>query len=114
MTSHASIEVGGRSIALDADGHLADASDWAPDVARALAARDGIDLDEPRWWMIEFVRRHHDRYGMPPLLRTVVAAMRSEIGPADASTRLLYRMFPEGPLRQACCYAGLPCPEACI
>ncbi len=101
-------------IELGADGHMLDPNDWSPAVARALAAQDGIDLGELHWWLIEFVRQHQHRYGMPPLMRVVIRAMREQTGLSDVSSRSLYRLFPEGPIRQACRYAGLPQPESCI
>lgn len=108
------VEVSGREISLAADGHLLDQRMWTETVAESLAAADGIELDSLQWWMIRFVRRHHGEYGMPPLMRVVVQAMRRETGCHDASSRTLYRLFPQGPIRTACRYAGLPRPESCI
>ncbi len=106
------LRVGERCIELDTDGFLRDADDWSPDVARAMAARDGIELGEDHWWLIRFVREHHRDYDNPPLMRVVVAAWRQERG--DGSSRDLYRLFPDGPVRQACLYGGLPRPDWCI
>jgi len=96
------------------DGHLLDPADWSEDWARAAAAGDGIELDSRRWWVVRFVRQHYMDYGTPPLMRVLVAAMRREAGIDEASSRTLYRLFPDGPIRSACRYAGLPRPEACI
>jgi len=95
------------------DGHLLDPDGWSEDVARELAARDGVELGELHWWLIRFVRGHFQRYGNPPLMRMAVAALR-EAGVEDASSRTLYRLFPDGPIRLACRYAGLPAPDACL
>jgi len=99
--------------AIGADGHLLDRNGWTDAVARQLAARDGVELGEMHWWLIRFVRDHFDRYGNPPLMRMAVAALR-ESGVEDASSRTLYRLFPDGPIRLACRYGGLPAPESCI
>lgn len=114
MTPHA----GGSDAGADLpergdDGHLLDPASWSEDVARALAALDGVTLDDRRWWLIRFVRDHYLRYGTPPLMRMAVAALRDS-GVEDASSRSLYRLFPDGPIRLACRYAGLPAPESCI
>jgi tRNA 2-thiouridine synthesizing protein E len=101
-------------IELDENGHLRDAERWTVSVAERLAARNGVELDAEHWWLIRFVRRHWESYGMPPLMRVAVQAMREEGVVADASSRTLYRLFPEGPIREACRYAGLPPPESCI
>jgi tRNA 2-thiouridine synthesizing protein E len=47
-------------------------------------------------------------------MRVVVRAMRDEGVVDDASSRTLYRLFPDGPIRAACRYAGVPPPESCI
>ena len=108
------LQVDGRTIELDADGHLADPDAWSEAVARALAERQGIDLGSLHWWLIRFVRDHHSRYGMPPLMRIVIRRMREQTEETEASSRTLYRLFPEGPIREACRYAGLARPESCI
>lgn len=98
---------------LDAHGHLVDARDWTPALARRMAARDGIELGEEHWWLIEYVRDYHLRYGNPPLMRTVVAALK-QARPDAAGSRHLYRLFPDGPVRLACKYGGLPRPDWCL
>ncbi|MGB0513919.1 MAG: TusE/DsrC/DsvC family sulfur relay protein [Wenzhouxiangellaceae bacterium] len=103
-----------RGLEFDSDGHLADPEAWSPAVAEALAARDGVALGELHWWLIDFTRRHSRDYGMPPLMRVAVRAMREQTSVADASSRSLYRLFPDGPIREACRYGGLPRPESCI
>ncbi len=103
----------GAEPALDAHGHLADAAAWTPEIARWLAARDGIELDAGHWWLIEYVRAYHVRFGNPPLMRSVVKALQ-EAQPEVSATRLLYRLFPDGPVRLACKYGGLPPPDWCL
>lgn len=103
-----------QSAAVGDDGHLLDPDDWSEDWARSQADADGIELDARCWWVIRFVRQHYLDYGTPPLMRVLVQAMRTDAGIEDASSRTLYRLFPDGPIRSACRYAGLPRPEACI
>lgn len=109
---HGKLEVSGRVIDLDSDGFLVVASDWSPEVAEAMARRDGIELGPDHWWLIDFVRQHYRDYGTPPLMRMVVAALRRER--EGAGSRELYRLFPDGPVREACRYGGLPKPDWCI
>ncbi|MGK7295319.1 MAG: TusE/DsrC/DsvC family sulfur relay protein [Candidatus Wenzhouxiangella sp. M2_3B_020] len=100
--------------ALGPDGHLLHSDEWSEAVAERMAAQDGVELDAVRWWLIRFVRRHHLEYGTPPLMRVVVRAMREQGIVENASSRTLYRLFPDGPIGDACRYAGLPRPESCI
>lgn len=111
-TDAGKLQLDGIEAFVDAEGFLTDPSCWQPAVAEALAARDGIVLGSDHWWLIEFVRDYYQRYGNPPLMRVVVAALRERHG--EASSRDLYRLFPDGPVRQACKYGGLPKPEWCI
>ncbi len=113
-TSDAWIEFDGRRVALDAEGHLANPADWSPAVAVALAERDGVGLGDDHWWLIEFVRDHYHRYGTVPLMRQAIMAWRRASGDDTIGSRELYRLLPDGPIRLACRYAGLPAPESCI
>lgn len=108
------LQVDGYGVELDGEGHLVDAGAWSESVARALADRRQVELGPLHWWLIRFVRGHHERYGMPPLMRIAIRTMREQTDEAEASSRTLYRLFPEGPIREACRYAGLPRPESCI
>ncbi|TVQ27948.1 MAG: sulfurtransferase TusE, partial [Wenzhouxiangella sp.] len=58
-------------------------------------------------------RGYHQRYGNPPLMRTLVAASKQFDSGAGGS-RWLYRLFPDGPVRLACKYGGLPKPDWCL
>lgn len=108
------LAIAGKRIELGSDGHLIDPDDWSEALAEELARRDGLELGPLHWWLIRFVREHYLEYRMPPLMRVIVQAMRRDAGVEDASSRTLYRLFPEGPIRQACRYGGLPRPESCI
>lgn len=103
----------GAEPALDEHGHLRDADAWTPAVACWLAARDGLELSQDHWWLIDYVRGYHSRYGNPPLMRSVVQALKTS-RPELAGSRHLYRLFPDGPVRLACKYAGLPPPDWCL
>ena len=41
-------------------------------------------------------------------------AVAAELGSEQADSRALYRLFPQGPAKQAARYAGLPRPTSCI
>lgn len=114
MEVRQTLAIAGREIALAPDGHLSDPDDWCEAVAEEMARRDGLALDDLQWWLIRFARAHYREYGMPPLMRVAVKAMRRDAGIEDASSRTLYRLFPDGPIREACRYGGLPRPESCI
>ena len=100
--------------ALDARGYLLDSSQWRRSWAETIAAGDGIVLGSEHWEIIEFLRDYHQRFAMAPPMRLLVKEIGRQFGPDKANSRYLYRLFPDGPARQACRYAGLPKPVSCI
>ncbi len=100
--------------ALDEHGHLLDAADWSPQVAERLAAKDDLELNAEHWELINFVRSYHADYDTAPGMRLLVASVKRRLGPDKASSRYLYRLFPDSPARQLACYAGAPKPVSCI
>lgn len=108
------VTVAGEEIALDARGYLLDRDRWSPAFASTLAALDGIELGAEHWELLEFLREYHARFDLAPPMRLLVREIGQRFGPDKASSRYLYRLFPDGPARQGCRYAGLPKPLSCI
>ena len=99
---------------LDARGYLLHYGDWSEALAVAFAAADGIDLTPEHWEVIALLREHHERFRIAPPMRLLVKEIGRRLGVDKASSRYLYRLFPDGPAKQACRYAGLPKPVSCI
>ncbi|AKS42394.1 TusE/DsrC/DsvC family sulfur relay protein [Wenzhouxiangella marina] len=114
MSDPKTFEFQGELFELDADGHLLDPSRWSPALARAMAAEEGVELSDEQWWLIRFVREHQTRYGTPPLMRVVVAALREARADPDLTSRDVYRLFRDNPVREACRLGGYPKPDWCI
>lgn len=102
------------TLAFDGDGHLADADDWSPKIAEALAADCGIDLGADHWRVIEALREFHAETGVSPSMRPLVRLMRERVGDDLASSIALLRLFPESPATLAAKIAGLPRPDKCL
>lgn len=109
-----SVEVDGRQLETDPEGYLLHLSDWTERVAEEMARDDGITLDENHWEVIRFLRGYYDEYGIAPAIRILTKAMARQMGREKGNTRYLYRLFPDGPAKQACRYAGLPKPTGCV
>jgi tRNA 2-thiouridine synthesizing protein E len=99
---------------LDEHGHLRRASEWSREVARAMAWADGIELSQAHWQVIEVLRDYYTEYEIAPPMRALVKILRARLNDSEWGSRELYRLFPEGPARQGCRYAGLPKPVSCI
>jgi tRNA 2-thiouridine synthesizing protein E len=105
---------GGRQVAVDDKGYLLDWLSWSPEVAVAMAAADGIELSPDHWLVLRLFRAYFEEYEIEPPMRALVRLLRERLGEDKASSRYLYRLFPDGPGTQACRYAGLPRPVSCI
>lgn len=108
------IEFEGRRIALDERGYLRRLDDWDEALAAHLARGDGIELSAAHWEVLRFLRAYYAEYRMSPPMRLLVRELAARLGAERADSRYLYRLFPEGPAKQACRYAGLPRPLSCI
>ncbi|GHF92186.1 TusE/DsrC/DsvC family sulfur relay protein [Thalassotalea marina] len=108
------IEFNQQIIETDGQGYLLDHTQWSEELAPILAQTDDLTLTESHWEVIRFVREFYLTYNTSPAIRALTKAMKAEFGEEKASSRYLYRLFPEGPAKQATKYAGLPKPARCI
>lgn len=109
-----SIEVNGKTLQTDEEGYLADLSDWEPGVAEIMAKVDGCDLTEYHWEVINFLREYYEEYQIAPAVRVLTKAIGKKLGKDKGNSKYLYELFPYGPAKQACKYAGLPKPTGCV
>ncbi len=108
------IEFQGKQIELDEDGYLLNLGDWTPELANHLAERDGMTLTEAHWEVINFLRDYYAKYQIAPMIKILVKEIAKSIGPEKGNTKYLYQLYPAGPAKQACLYAGLPKPTGCV
>ena len=101
-------DIAGTSVELDADGHMANQSDWNEELAKGIAAEVGIaELNEDHWKVIHFMRRVFQEDGDAPSIRRLTKE-------SGVDTKTLYKLFPKGPAKKAAMIAGLPKPKGCI
>lgn len=104
----------GSTVGLDENGYLAQWLAWTEEVARAMAAQDEIELQDAHWSVIGVLRDYYGDYEIAPPMRALVKILNERMNEGNIGSRELYRLFPEGPAKQACRYAGLPKPVSCI
>ena len=64
------VELVGRKLELDADGHLKNLNDWDKEVAAEFARLEGIEeLTDRHWLVIEFMRKEFKEKGDAPSIR---------------------------------------------
>lgn len=108
------LQLAGHRVRVDARGYLLDPTDWSEALAQAMADADGCTLGPEHWQVLHLLRRYHAEHGRSPAMRLLVKAVAEAFGSARADSRVLYRLFPQGPAKQAARYAGLPRPTSCI
>jgi len=110
----ASIEVNGKSFDVDEEGYLENLNDWVPEVATEMAKLDDTELTDAHWEVINFLREYYDEYQIAPAVRVLTKAIGKKLGKEKGNSKYLYELFPYGPGKQACKYAGLPKPTGCV
>ena len=108
------IEVNGKSLEVDEEGYLSNLNDWERDVAEIMAKEDGIDLGDDHWEIINFLREYYEEYQIAPAVRVLTKAVGKKLGKDKGNSKYLYELFPYGPGKQACKFAGLPKPTGCV
>ena len=102
------IELNGKSYALDEDGFLEDPTIWSEDVAKDLATAEGVNtLTEDHWKLVNYLRNYYLEFGIAPMIRKLCKETGFKLN-------YVYEMFPSGPAKGACKVAGLPKPTGCV
>ena len=108
------LDIDGKTYETDEEGYLANLSDWKPELAEAMAQADGAELSDNHWEVIKFLREYYEEYQIAPAVRVLTKAIGKKLGKDKGNSKYLYELFPYGPAKQACKYAGLPKPTGCV
>lgn len=98
----------------DKEGFLRDLAKWNPDIARAIAASEGIRLTEAHWEIIELLREFYRRFEASPANRALVKFAAQELGAEKGRSIYLLTLFPGSPAKLGSKIAGLPKPDNCL
>jgi tRNA 2-thiouridine synthesizing protein E len=96
---------------LDEEGYLIDPELWSEDLAREIAAREGLTLGEEHWKVIAFMRDYYADRQVAPDARFVVKHLAEHAGLGSAARARLFQLFPYGYVKQACKVAGMKRPR---
>lgn len=108
------LPLNGREIRLDKDGYLLDLADWSAEVARALAAREEIDLSPEHWEILELLRGFYQEFQLSPATRPLIKYTALKLGQDKGNSLHLNRLFKGTPAKLAAKLAGLPKPTNCL
>lgn len=100
--------IAGVSVDVNEEGYLTDSSQWNKEIASGIAKEEGISkLEDAHWKVIEFLRKDAEENESSPTIRRL-----KKVGGIE--TKVLYELFPGGPLKKATKISGLPKPASCV
>ncbi len=99
-------QIGENSVEVTDEGYLKDINQWNRDVAIGIAEKEGINLNDDHWKVLEYLQNQY-KNGTPLTIRSVGKS-------GVCSIKELYALFPEGPLKKSTKIAGIPKPVSCI
>ncbi len=91
----------------DGDGYLIDMSAWSPEIARAMAEADGLELDDEQWEQINKAREYYEEFSVVPPIRKFSKYMQ-------ANQKDMFKKWMTGPMKPITKYGGLPKPTGCV
>jgi tRNA 2-thiouridine synthesizing protein E len=95
------------AVEFDKEGFMVDPTEWTPEVGGQIATREGIELTDRHWIVINFNRNEFETNGEPPTLRRITKS-------TEVKTKELYSLFPGGAAKVAAKISGLGKPTGCI
>jgi tRNA 2-thiouridine synthesizing protein E len=108
VSDHVRTQVGDATLEVNEQGFLLQPELWNDDVARALAAADGVkELTPEHWKVVRYLRQHWLEHGLAPMIRKLCKQ-------TGITLKRIYELFPAGPAKGACKVAGMPNANGCV
>ena len=104
----------GAVVETDEEGYIQDISLWTRDLAELIARHENIEMTGDHWEVVTLLRDYYEEYQIAPAVRVLTKAIGKRLGKDKGNSKYLYALFPYGPAKQACRYAGLPKPTGCV
>lgn len=96
----------GIAVDVNDEGYFTQSSVWTPEIAKAVATEEGIDLTDRHMAVLNFIREKTAK-GEALSLRSI-----GKSGIVDA--KQFYELFPGAPLKKASRIAGIAKPSSCV
>ena len=91
----------------DGDGYLEDMGAWTPEIGKAMAEADEVEIDEEQWEQIMKAREYYDEQGTVPAIRNFAKYI-------GVDKKILFKQWMTGPMKPITKYGGLPKPTGCV
>ena len=102
------------STAFDKQGFLRNLDDWTPELARQIAAGEGITLSEQHWEIVYLIRAYYVEFDSSPAMRPLVKYTALNLCADKGKSIYLLSLFPGSPAKICSKIAGLPKPDNCL
>lgn len=99
---------------VDQDGHLQNHLDWSPEIAAALAAKDGLILKDAHLQVLYATREFYSRFGYAPATRPLIKFLIKQLGDHISNAQLMQDFETGLVARTLARLAGLPKPANCL
>lgn len=93
--------------ARDGDGYLIDPASWTPEIGKAMAAEDDIEMDDDKWGQILAAREFYQNHASVPPIRKFAKLINRD-------KKDLFQAWMTGPMKPISKYGGLPKPTGCV
>jgi tRNA 2-thiouridine synthesizing protein E len=105
------LEIEGKSYEVDDEGYLLVPQQWDENFAIHSAKKDGLELTEEHWRIINYQREYFKKYRIS---RTNELLEKDEdikaFSPNKNVNKYLWELFNNNPSKQSARYAGMPKP----
>lgn len=100
--------INNKAVDFDAEGFMTNFKDWDLEIAKVLAAEEGIaNFGERHLVVVNYMRKEFETKGDGPSMRKLTKE-------SGVPTKELYELFPGGPAKKAARIAGIKKPHGCI
>jgi TusE/DsrC/DsvC family sulfur relay protein len=93
--------------ARDGDGYLESMDDWTPEIGRAMAEADGIEMSDEKWAQVLKAREYYEEFQAVPPIRKFAKFL-------DMDQKEVFELWMTGPMKPITKYGGLPKPTGCV
>ncbi len=100
--------INNKAVDFDDEGFMTNYKDWDLEIAKVIAAEEGItELNDRHVIVLEFMRKEFEVKGDGPSIRKLTKE-------SGVPTKELYELFPSGPAKKAAKISGIKKPHGCI
>jgi tRNA 2-thiouridine synthesizing protein E len=81
--------------------------DWSPEIGRAMADADGVEITDEKWEQILKAREYYEEFQSVPPIRKFAKFL-------DKDQKEIFDLWMTGPMKPITKYGGLPKPTGCV